>query len=139
VLTASDNPRPLVRAIIAELPGLQAGIVRHALSRGGIEVAAEVRDAEAVAGAVAATRSDLVIIPAHRARLGPHYHHLLRDHPEVRLITLSVAGGAADLFEVRLVGNDVGSTDMVDAIQAALAGTMEDGLETSHEKEEHHE
>ena len=126
-----------MRAIIAELSRLQAGIVRNALARGGIEVAAEVNTADAVAGVVDTTRSQLVIIPASGARLAAHYHRLLTEHPAVRLITLSVAAGSADLFEVRLVGNDVGSTDMVEAIRAALAATVEDAFDRGDRRRTH--
>lgn len=135
VTIASSSSRPVVRAIIAELSAFQAGIVRNALARGGIEIAAEVDDAAAVADMVDATQSQLVIIPASGAGIASHYHHLLTAHPAVRLITLSVTFGRADLLEVRLVGSDVGSSDMVEAIRIALGAHVEDALQSTREEE----
>ena len=116
--TATPRPR-YVRAIIAELPRLQADIVRRTLQQRGVDVAAEVRDPVALDLALETTGSDLVIVPAVRAQLAVEYHHLLRRHPGVRLMTLSVGDDGADVIEVRLVGSDVGAADLAEAIQRA--------------------
>ena len=109
-----------IRAIIAELPRFETEIIRDALVRHGIEVAAEVVACDSLESVVESTRSDLIVIPFRRAPLAAEYHELLRQYPGVRLMMLTADRDGADLFEVRLLGSDVGSDDFVDSVRRAL-------------------
>ena len=115
---------PTLRAVIVELPELQAGIVRLALLDGGIEVVAEVSDRTELAGVLAAAGGEVIIVPTDRSGIATEYHRLLQRHPHLHLMTLNVAADRADLFELRSVGNNVGSADIARAVRAMVRAAL---------------
>src|SRR5262245_5452585 len=63
----------------------------------------------------------VVIVPTSATGLLDAYTEALCQHPGVKCLTVSASPQRADLFELRLLGTNVGRNDVVEAIRAAIA------------------
>src|SRR5262245_55780937 len=76
---------------------------------------------EAVLVAARAEGVGIVIVPTASTGVREAYTEPLCRNPSVRCLTVSVSPEGADLFELRLLGTDVGLRNVVEAIQTAIA------------------
>ena len=82
----------------------------------------EVADYREAIGFVTEHSGIVVVIVPHRSLGLPEaYAEALRRNSGVRFLTIAATADRADLFEVRLLGSDVGRQGVVDAIKVAIA------------------
>jgi hypothetical protein len=99
-------------------------LIRAALEDTGMEVLEANSYEEALRLGTQADGIAVVIVPTGATGLREKYTMELRRNRAVRCLTLSVSRQHVDLFELRLVGADVGRKGVVEAIQIALAGIV---------------
>ena len=63
--------------------------------------------------------ADVVIVPTESAELAAWGRVLLHSHKRIKILTLSTNADHADLFELRLVGSNVGVQGVVAAVRLA--------------------
>jgi len=110
-----------VRVVLAELPSMMAILIRAALDETGIAVEEASTYEQAVLLAASAPGIGVVIVPTASTGLHTAYTEGLLGNPSVRCLTVSAYPQQVDLFELRLLGTDVGRHGVLEAIQLAIA------------------
>lgn len=100
---------------------MMAVLIRAALDETGMTVMEASTYQDAVLLATGAPGFGVVIVPSASAGLREAYTDALCRNPSVKCLTVSASPQRADLFELRLLGTDVGRHGVVEAIQAAIA------------------
>jgi len=75
--------------------------------------------------AVREKRADIVIVAASAAGVADACYDLLQRRPDVKLLTIASGSGHADLFELRLLGVNVGAQGVIGALRAVSVGRDE--------------
>lgn len=76
---------------------------------------------EAVLLAAGASGVAVIIVPTASTGLVGVYTEALCQNPSIKCLAICVSPRRADLFELRLLGTDVGRDGVVEAIYAAVA------------------
>ena len=104
-----------IRVGLGALPALVIEMLRRALVDAGIDV---VTLAESAAGWPDCRTVDVMIVPTDGDGIQPRSCDLLRRRPRTKMLTLSTETDHADLFELRLVGTNVGLQGVVAAVRS---------------------
>jgi DNA-binding NarL/FixJ family response regulator len=113
-----------VRVVLAGLQPIMAGFIRAALEQTGMSVVETTTCEKALALAAASSGIGVMIVPTHAAGFIGAYSDALGSNPAVRCLTISQSTRRADLFELRLLGADVGPCGVVEAVAAAVASPL---------------
>lgn len=97
-------------------------ILRDAVRGEGIRIVDEVKDHTELAEVVARQRADVVIVPTEASGVAQQHHELLRSNPDLKILTVASGSRSADLYELRLLGSNVGQRGVVAAIRAVMEG-----------------
>ena len=65
--------------------------------------------------------ADVLIVPTELTELAAWGRELLRSRTQMKILTLSTDSDHADLFELRLVGSNVGVQGVVAAVRSAAS------------------
>ena len=109
-----------IRVVLAGLPSMMAAIIREAVHNAGMEVVEVADYSEAVRLALEGHGADVVIVPTARTELTEAQGRMLRANPNLKVLTISASAHSADLFELRLLGADVGRSGIVEAIREVI-------------------
>ena len=104
-----------ITVVLADMPALVSEMLRRALRGADVNVV-ELRDPQM---SLDAAVGDVLIVPSESVGIRALYRHVLREHPAMRMLTLAASGDRADLYELRLVGSDVGVDGVVAAVLSA--------------------
>jgi hypothetical protein len=131
MFAAVDHPAvvtdPAIRVVLAELPAMMAAIVRDAVRGEGIRIVDEVEARADLSDVVSREDAQVVIVPTDASGVARQYHELLSRSPGLKILTIAAVAHSADLYELRLLGNNVSLRDVVGAIRAVVAdGTPAD-------------
>ena len=109
-----------IRVVLAGLPSMLRILIRAALCETEMIVTEATTYAEAVSmlGSIAGT--GVVIVPTAATGLANAYTEAVCQDPHVKCLPVSTSPRRTDLFELRLLGADVGRRDVVDAILRSL-------------------
>jgi hypothetical protein len=118
-----------IRVVLAELPALVAAIVRDAVRGGDIQIVDEIGNRAELSDVVARQRADVVIVPTEGSGVARQYHELLCRNPDLKILTIAAVSHSTDLYELRLLGNNIGQRGVV----AAIRGVMGDGIRSAGE------
>ena len=99
-----------------------AAIVRDAVRGEGIRVVDEVVNRRDLSDVVAQRDAQVIIVPTESSGVARQYHELLGRIPDLKILTIAAVPQGADLYELRLLGNNVGRHDVVAAIRAVMRG-----------------
>jgi hypothetical protein len=114
-------PDRSIRVVLAELPTMVAALVRDAVRGEGIVVLEELRSCADLAGVLERRDAQVLIVPAEASGVAPQYHEMLGRVPGLRVLTIAAVPHSTDLYELRLLGNNVGRSDVVAAIRGVMA------------------
>jgi hypothetical protein len=106
--------------VLAELPAMMAAVVRDAVRGEGIRIVDELGDRAELSEVVARRGAQVLIVPTEDSGVALQYHELLRQTPGLKIMTIAAVSHSADLYEIRLLGNNVGQRDVVSAIRALV-------------------
>jgi hypothetical protein len=109
-----------IRVVLAEMPTMMAEIVRDAVRGEGIRIVGEVRDRADLSDVVIRRAVQVIIVPTDASGVARQYHELLRRTPELKILTVAAVSHSTDLYELRLLGHNVGRRDVVTAIRAVV-------------------
>lgn len=101
---------------------MMAAILRDAVRGEGISIVEEVGDRADLSDVVARRGAQVIIVPTEGSGVARQYHELLRQTPDLKILTIAAVSHSTDLYELRLLGNNVGRQDVVAAIRAVVAG-----------------
>ena len=118
VRTGSADTRPRIRVVLGDMPLVVAAMVRRALTDADIDVSALTRDPPGSN----AEEPDVVILPGERRKIPSACQTLLERGARTRVLTLMTDPEQADLYELRLVGSNVGLEGVVAAVRAVAQG-----------------
>jgi len=104
-----------IRVGLGGMPALVMEMLRRSLVDAGIDV---VTLAESAAGWADCATVDVVIVPTDAAGIQARSCDLLRSRSRMKMLTLSTETDHADLFELRLVGTNVGLQGVVAAVRS---------------------
>ena len=110
-----------VHVVLAGLPSMIAVLIRDALDEFGLAVEEASTYDEAILLSTDAPGISVVIVPTVSTGLHEAYTESLRQNPSLRCLAISPLPQRVDLFELRLIGADVGRQEVVEAIQAAIS------------------
>ena len=99
-----------------------AALVRDAVRGEGIHIVDEVEHRADLSDIITRGDVQVVIVPTDASGVARHYHDLLRRSPDLKVLTIATMARGADLYEVRLLGTNVGRRDVVAAIRAVVGG-----------------
>ena len=99
---------------------MMAEIIRDAVRGEGIRIVDEVRDRADLSDAVMRRAAQVIIVPTDASGVARQYHDLLRRAPDLKILTIVAVSHGTDLYELRLLGNNVGRRDVVAAIRAVV-------------------
>jgi hypothetical protein len=116
-----------IRVVLAELPAVVAAIVRDAVSSEDIRIVDEVGGRSDLSELVARRRAQVMIVPTEASGVARHYHDLLRRSPDLKILTIAAVAHSADLYELRLLGTNVGRLGVVAAIRAVMQDVVSNG------------
>jgi hypothetical protein len=119
--TPEASTDPSIRVILAELPAMVAAIVRDAVTGEGIRIVDEVNGRPDLPGLVSRWAAHVMIVPADASGVARQYHELLRRMPGLKILTLAAVSHSADVYELRMLGTNVGRRGVVAAIRAVTA------------------
>lgn len=122
---------PPVRVVLAELPSIVTAIVRDAVREESIRIVDEVREPAELLEVVTRRRADVVIVPNETSGVARRHHELLRRRPGLRILTIAAMHDGADLFELRLLGSNVGRLGVVAAIRRVMGDRASSAGESS--------
>jgi hypothetical protein len=122
---------PSIRVVLAELPAVVAAIVRDAVTGEGIRIVAEVGGRSDLSEVVTRREAQVMIVPADASGVARHYHDLLRRSPDLKILTVAAVEHSADLYELRLLGTNVGRRGVVAAIRAVTQDVVSNGSPSS--------
>jgi hypothetical protein len=132
-----DNPCAAtdlsIRVVLAGLPPMVAALVRDAVRGEGIHIVDEVEHRADLSDIITRGDVQVVIVPTDASGVARHYHDLLRRSPDLKVLTIATMARGADLYEVRLLGTNVGRRDVVAAIRAVVGGDDLTPDESSHQ------
>ena len=97
-----------------------AALVRDAVRGKGIQVLEEVSNCADLTAVVARQEAEVLIVPAEASGVALQYHEMLRRIRGLRILTIAVVPHSTDLYELRLLGNNVGRSDVVAAIRGVV-------------------
>ena len=98
-----SDPRP-IRILLAELPGLLAGVVRSAVeAQVDMQIVAEMRGVVGAAGVAGAASIDVVVTTLSGSQVPAAYQRVLFDHQHIPLVALSADGERVEVFARRVV------------------------------------
>ncbi|MGH8286393.1 MAG: hypothetical protein ACRETT_11580 [Steroidobacteraceae bacterium] len=120
-MTIASEANGAVRVVLGELQPIMAAFIRSALERRGMTVVEAATCEKALTLAVESDGIGVMIVPTTAAGFLNAYSDALFRNPTVRCLTVSESPRRADLFELRLVGADVGRYGVVEAVEAAIA------------------
>jgi hypothetical protein len=120
-----------IRVVLAELPAVVAAIVRDAVTGEDIRIVAEVGGRSDLSDVVARGRAQVMIVPTEASGVARHYHDLLRRSPDLKILTIAAVAHSADLYELRLLGTNVGRRGVVSAIRAVIQDAVSNGSPSS--------
>lgn len=129
----ADTEGGPIRVVLAEMPSMVAGIVRGALLEAGIDVVGEFSDEREPASALDRWAADVVIVPTESSGVAQAYHDLLRARPRVKILALTTTAQRADLYELRLLGGNVGLQGVVAAVRSVIGNPGDSDLIVRHE------
>ena len=109
-----------IRVVLAEMPGMVAEIIQGALREAGIDVVGELLNGHEPSSALDHWAADVVIVPTDSSGVAHTYHDLLRSYPRVKVLTLTTTAKRADLYELRLLGSNVGLQGVVAAVRSVV-------------------
>jgi hypothetical protein len=115
-----------IRVILAELPAMVAAIVRDAVTGEGICIVDEVSGRPDLPELVGRHRAQVMIVPADASGVSRQYYELLRQTPGLKILTLAAVSHSADVYELRLLGTNVGRRGVVAAIRAVTGDAVTD-------------
>jgi hypothetical protein len=119
--TASTDATDRIRVALGEMPMVVAEIVRQALVDADIDVFALNQELSSKENEPAA---DVVILPGERGAIPAQCQRLLARGARTRVLTLMTDAERADLYELRLVGSNVGVEGVVAAVRAVVQGVQ---------------
>ncbi len=97
-----------------------AAIIRDAVRGEGIHIVDEVGDHADLSDVVVRRRAQVIIVPTDVSGVAQQYHELLRQVPNLKILTIAAVSHSTDLYELRLLGNNVGRRGVVAAIRAVV-------------------
>jgi hypothetical protein len=103
---------------------MMAVFIRQALEQTGMTVVETTTCERALELAAASRGIAVMIVPTSAAGFIGEYSDALGSNPAVRCLTISESPRRADLFELRLIGADVGPYGVVEAVAAAVASPV---------------
>lgn len=99
---------------------MMAAIVRDAVRGEGIRIVDELGNRAELSEVVARQGAQVLIVPTEGSGVALQYHELLHRIPGLKILTIAAVSHSADLYEIRLLGNNVGQRDVVSAIRAVV-------------------
>jgi hypothetical protein len=118
--TVSSGTTERIRVVLGEMPNVVAEIVRRALVDADIEVFA-LNQALPLQDQNEPT-ADVVILPGERRAIPERCQALLQRGARTKVLTLMTDAEQADVYELRLVGSNVGLDGVVAAVRAVAHG-----------------
>lgn len=112
------HPQPQV--VLAELDRVVASIIGDALEDAGMRVVIARSSREAFQRVARRSAPSVIIVPAEATAVADACARALSVNGSVRVLSLSTSPRRADLFELRLLGRDVGRNGVVEAVRAAI-------------------
>jgi hypothetical protein len=109
-----------IRVALGEMPVVISEIVRRALVDADIEVFA--LNQALTPSNENGPAADVVILPGERSSIPARCHALLQRGARTKVLTLMADAERADLYELRLVGSNVGLEGVVAAVRAVAHG-----------------
>lgn len=106
-----------IRAVLGPMPRLVTDILRRALTDARIDVV--VLNGAPREWSQADLIADVVIVPTELTELAAWGCDLLRSRARIKILSLSTSADHADLYELRLVGSNVGVQGVVAAVRSA--------------------
>src|SRR5262245_23994771 len=112
-MTSGNSVGQPVRVVLTELPSMMVGLMQAALDKSGMSVMRASTYQEAVLLATETPGIGVVIVPTASTGLRDAFADALCRNPSVKCLTVSASPHRADLFELRLLGTDVGRHGVV--------------------------
>lgn len=104
-----------IRVALGAMPALVTEMLQRSLVEAGIDV---VTLAESAPGWEDCGTVDVVIVPTDATGIQPRSCDLLQSRPKMKMLTLSTKAEHIDLFELRLVGTNIGLQGVVAAVRS---------------------
>jgi hypothetical protein len=118
-----NSGRP-VRVALVDLPEVVASFVRATLREAGMEIVAESHGfGDGTRFGSRGVDADVVIVRTTSTGLADVYADTLRSNANLKILTLSASSHEANVFQLRLLGADVGTTGLVEAIRRLMQDT----------------
>jgi len=117
--TVSSDAKGRIRVLLGEVPNVVAEVVRRALIDADIEV---LTLSQTLPSNRNGSVADVVILPGERSAIPPLCQELLQAGERTKILTLMTDAEQADLYELRLVGSNVGLEGVVAAVRAVAHG-----------------
>jgi len=113
-----------ISVLLSDVRSMVARMIRNALEDAGMLVIERRFDRES-APLESGWEPDVVIVSGKSAGVPPRYHDLVRRHPHLKLLAVTAAADRADLYELRLLGTNVGYQGVVTAVRSVVAQNVQ--------------